>query len=258
MFARAVGVRPPSGRFTTPDLIIRKRMVERMVTKSHKYLGNGLYTVAEAAMYCRVSTSVMTRWLFGIKSGRSVLDPEFGSKERFVSFLDLVQTLAIREIRSQENVPLVKFRQAIQLAKEKFQLNHPFARHHCTYLYNNDLVIRPESDRDQYFEASGKQRGQGMFSFVEMYMKSLDFTPDGLANRFRIFESTHKKPVTITLDPHVRFGEPLLPSGYTAMSIRAAILVEGGVDPVAKVYGIPREEVEAAYLFVDFLNKRAA
>ena len=229
-----------------------------MVAKTHKYLGNGLYTVAEAAMYCRVTTSMMTRWMFGTKSGRSVLDPEFGSKERFVSFLDLIQTLAIREIRSQENVPLIKFRQAMKLAKDKFQLNHPFARHHCTYLYNDELIIRPKHDEDRYFEASGKHRGQGMFPFVEMYMKALDFTPDGLAYRYRIFESTHKKPVTISLDPHVRFGEPLLPSGYTAMSIRDAIKIEGGVERAAKAYGIPKEEVETAYLFVDFLNKRAA
>ena len=52
-----------------------------MVVKSNKYLGNGLYTIAEAALYCRVSTSMMGRWLFGTANGRRVIDPEGFSGE---------------------------------------------------------------------------------------------------------------------------------------------------------------------------------
>lgn len=230
-----------------------------MAAKANKYLGNGLYTVAEAALYCRVSTSMMTRWLFGSKAGRSVLDPEFGKKERFVSFLDLVQTLAIREIKIQEKVPLVKFRQAIKLAKDKLNIDHPFARHHCTYLYNDELVIRTDDEKDKFVEASGKHCGQPLLAFVEMYLKSLEFNPDGLAYKYKIFTSKHKKPVTITMDPHVRFGEPLLPSGYTAMTIWEAIRSEGGIERAAKVYGIPEDEADTAYQFVvEHLGKRAA
>src|SRR5436305_15157494 len=103
------------------------------LTTEH-YLGNGLYSVAEAALYARVSRAMMTRWLFGGKSGQSVLQPQFGSDNRAVSFLDFIQTLAIREIRFQHKVPLSKFREAIKVAKDKHDLDYPFARKHCTYL----------------------------------------------------------------------------------------------------------------------------
>lgn len=85
-----------------------------MVAKLRNTLGNGLFTVAEAALYARVSPQMMARWLFGNRKGQSVLHPQFRAESRFVSFLDLVQTLAIREIRIQRKVPLPKFRQAIR------------------------------------------------------------------------------------------------------------------------------------------------
>ncbi len=228
-----------------------------MKTKTHKHLGSGLYTIAEAAMYCRVSTSMLSRWLFGTESGRPVIDAQFGSKERFVSFLDLVQTLAIREIREQEQIQLIKFRQAIKFAKDTYGLDHIFARKHLTYRYDDELVIKPDPETKEYVDASGKHRGQGRFEFVELYLQDLGYNREGLAEQYRIFESKHDKPVIITLNPHVRFGEPLLPSGYTALSIRKAIKVEGGIEKTATAYGISTDEVETAYRFGDFLSKSA-
>jgi hypothetical protein len=60
-----------------------------------KFIGSGLYTIAEAALYARVKESLLRRWIFG-DGRRAVFDPQFGSHEKLVSFLDLVQTLAIR------------------------------------------------------------------------------------------------------------------------------------------------------------------
>jgi len=198
--------------------------------------------------------------LFGTTASQSVIDPQFAPQngERRVSFLDLIQTLAIREIRLQEEVPLPKFRQAIQFAKERFNLDYPFARQHCTYLLGKELVIRPPGTEDEFIEASGKHRGQRLFAFVEMYLRDLTFGVSGLAEEYRIFESHHPEPIAIRMNPQRRFGEPLLPSGYTPLAIWESIKVEGGIDRTAKVYGIPTEEVETAYKFVvDHLGKTA-
>ncbi|MBP3954007.1 hypothetical protein J8F10_01675 [Gemmata sp. G18] len=231
-----------------------------MVTTAKKFIGNGLYTVAEAALYARVSPSLMSRWLFGSVSSQSVIEPQFApsDSERLVTFLDLVQTLAIREIRLQRKVPLPKFRQAIKVAKEHLGLDYPFARQHCTYLLGDELVIRPPGTVDEFIEVSGKHKGQRLIEFVEMYLEDLSFDPNGLVNAYRIFSSHHLHPIPVKMDPQKRFGEPLLPSGYTAMAIWEAIKTEGGIDRTAKVYGISKEEVETAYQFVDHLGKSAA
>jgi hypothetical protein len=225
-----------------------------MVTALQKYLGNGLYTIPEAALYARVSTQLMTRWLMGSAVGESVLVPQFGTSDKLVTFLDFVQTLAIREIRIVHKIPLPKIRNAIRLAEEQFKLDYPFARKHCAYLLDEELVIRPPPGKE-LFEVAGRQ-GQKLFRFVESYLENLSFSDSGLANLYSIYKSADVK---IVMNPKVRFGEPTLPSGYSAATIWEAIEAEGGVQEAAKVYGIPREEAEAAYkFFVDYLGKTAA
>src|SRR5258708_7394859 len=128
-------------------------------------LGSGIYTLHEAALYARVSAQMMSRWMFGTKSRHSVITPQFKTEDRLVSFFDLVQTLAIREIRIQNpQIALPKFRQAIEIA-EKIGMTYPFARQHCTYLWDETLVIKLPDET--LIEASGKHRGQPLFPFVE-------------------------------------------------------------------------------------------
>ena len=240
------------------ELAFRPQIVngKEMAVRLQKFLGNGIYTIPEAALYARVSPAMMNRWLFGTEKGRSVIEPQFGKQDKIVSFLDLIQTLAIREIRLQRQVPLLKFRQAIRTAKDRLGLTHPFARQHCTYLMGEDLIIRPPGNDDEFVEASGKHQGQRLFPFVEMYLENLTFSNDGLANKYQIYTSNG---VAILMSPDHRFGEPLLPSGYTAMAIWESIIAEGSIERAAKVYGIPKEEAEASYKFVnDHLGKSVA
>lgn len=218
-------------------------------------LGAGLYSIGEAANYAKVPPRMIARWLFGSGNGKAVVKPEFGAADRRISFLDFVQTVAIREIRLQQpRVPLAKIRQAIEYARSRHGIDFPFARQNCTFLNGDELVIAPNDG--EYVEASGRRRGQRLFRFVELYLKNLSFDPDGLANLYTIFRSGD---VAIRMDPAVRFGEPLLPSGYTALAIWESILAEGGIEQAAKANGIPRKEADAAYKFyVDHLGKAAA
>jgi hypothetical protein len=236
---------------------VKKNRSRPMVaTKIKPFLGHGVYTISEAALYARVPPQLMSRWLFGSASGESVIHPQIKTEEKLVTFLDWVQTLAIREIRIQKKIPLYKFRQAIKTAKDYYRLSYPFARNHCTYLWNGDLVIKKPDDKE-FLEASGKHRGQILFSFVESYLEKLDYSNDGLAALYRIYKSQHD--VEITMNPQIHFGEPMLPSGYSAMSIWESIKAEGGIEQARKAYGISKEEVEASYGFVvDHLGKSAA
>jgi hypothetical protein len=218
-----------------------------------KYLGSGLYTVREAALYARVRESLMRRWLFGTKDRRAVIDPQFGPDDRLVSFLDLVQTLAIREIRLMHNIPVHKFRQAIRWVKKNLGVDYPFARRHFTYLFDDQLVV--ELKRGQYVEVTGRSPGQGLLEFVELYLTDLSFDKSGLARKYQIFKS---EDVPVVMDPDVRFGEPMLPSGYSAKCIWDAIKAEGSIDNAARAYGIPREEVRVAYRLFDHLGAATA
>ncbi len=229
-----------------------------MIAKLQKKLGTGIYTISEAALFARVSPPLLARWLFGNKRGESVVVPQYDPHEKLVGFLDLVQTLAIREIRLQKKIGLQKIKQAVKFAKDHLGMSYPFAMRHVTFLLGDTLVIKRSSDdMDEFIEASGAHRGQKLFNFVEFYLKDLSFDVNGLASRYQIFKSADN--VEITMDPRFRFGEPLLPSRYSAMTIWESVLVEGGIEPASKAYGIPKEEVEAAYKFVvNYLGRTAA
>ena len=224
-----------------------------MTTTMKSMLGSGIYTVREAALYARVQPQLISRWLFGNQKGQAIIDAQYKSDERLVSFLDLVQTLAIREIRLQKRVPLTKIKQAIKTAKQ-FGVVYPFARHHTTFLWAGDTVVLKVEEK--LIEASGKHKGQPLFTFVESYLEQLGFDADGLANAYKIFQSDG---IEITMKPKIRFGEPLLPSGYSAKAIWDAIKAEGGIAEAADAYRIPQNEVMAAYkFFVDHIGKKAA
>jgi hypothetical protein len=226
----------------------------QMTTNLKKMLGSGIFSISEAALYARVSPQLLSRWMFGTNSGDIVFPPQFQTNDKLLSFLDLVQAVAIREIRVQKKIPLVKFRQAIKTAKMMYKLDRPFAKKHVTYWTGGEIVIRP-SDA-VFVEASGKHAGQPQFQFVEYYLEKLEFDSSGMANLYRIFSH---EGVDIKMNPKIRFGEPMLPSGYSAGAVWDAIDIEGGLDGARKACGIPLKEVQTAYRFyVDFLGKLAA
>ena len=195
----------------------------------------------------------MSRWIFGNKKHRSVIDPQFRTDEKLVSCLDLVQTLAIKEIRLQRRIPLLKVRQAIKTAREVYQMSYPFARKHVTFLLGDELVIHP--CEGSYVEASGQHAGQPLLSFVEEYVEDLTFDSSGLASKYKIFALNG---VDIQMSPKFHFGEPLLPSNYSARSIWESVKAEGSIERTAQVYGIPITEVQAAYrFFLDIQGKAA-
>lgn len=217
-------------------------------------LGHGLYSVREAALYARVTPQMVNRWLRGNKSGEAVLDAEYDQKDS-VSFLDFIQLLAIRDIRQERYIPLNKFRQAIKTAQDN-GFDHPFARKHCVYLLNHSFVITPpDKEPEEYLLASGKNRGQRLSLFMADYLEDLVYDTDGIVAKYRVFSAGRVK---IEMDPKVRFGEPLLPSKYSAPAVWDAIHSEGSVEAASKCLGISVTEVRAGAEFYQHLVAKKA
>ena len=227
-----------------------------MVAVNH-HLGVGLYTPGEAALYSRLAVTTMMRWLRGENGGHAVLRPEAGADaERSVTFLDFVQLLAIHDIRTQHRLPLQKIREAVRRAEDEYQLNHPLARRHVTFLLGDEIVILPEGSED-LVQVTGRQKHQMvMRRIVEVYLKDLTFGEDGLAVAYKAFRWLD---VQIEMDPKRRFGEPLVKScGYTAQALWEAAKAEGSIEAAAEAYGVQPIEVEAAFRYFNLLEGKAA
>lgn len=227
-----------------------------MVAISENLIGLGLYTTAEAATYSRVSTGLLSRWLFGNKQGERVITPQLPDpQEKLVTFLDFVQALAIRVVRLEYRIPLPTIREAVDRASARYNLDYIFAREHTTYLYGKEIFICLPGEED-LTQVTGKLADQrAMKKIVELYLKDLGFGSDGLANKYCAFRW---KDLQITMDPKQRFGEPLLPCGHTARTMWEASKAEGGIEAAAKVYGVLVDEVELAYRYFDHLEGKPA
>jgi uncharacterized protein (DUF433 family) len=236
-----------------------------MISKADNLIGIGLYTAEEAALYARVNKRTMNRWVFGDAAGDSVIDAELGrTEEKIVTFLDFVQTMAIRQVRLREKqFPLQKIRKACELAKKKYGLRYPLAaRDHRIYLFGPEnlklceMLIsmgKDEFGRAEYLQISGKKTGNRILTEIaEPFMKGLQFGQSPFAESFRAWE---QNDLTIVMDPHQRFGEPFLPScGYTALALWEAHISEGSVELAAKAYGVTEEEVMLACSYYDHLK----
>ena len=231
-----------------------------MVTTSLNLLGKGLYTAREAGFYARIKTQTMKRWVFGNRQGLPVVHAESSEElegEPVVTFLDFVQALAIRAITTAprgQGISLQKIREAVNTARDLYGVEYPFAKNHNTYLFGSRIVI--ELTEGEYRSLTGPRKDQRFFRpVVELYKKRLSFDKDGYASEYCAWESGDLK---ITMNPKVRFGEPLMPSGYTATTLWEGVAAEGSIEDAKRVYDVSTEEIELAYAYFDHLRGATA
>ncbi|WP_435007590.1 hypothetical protein P12x_004855 [Tundrisphaera lichenicola] len=226
-------------------------------------LGIGIYTPAEAAFYSKVEPKALVRWVFGNSAGKPVIERQLqDSEEKTVTFLDLVQVLAVREVRTRYLVPLQRIREGVELATTHYGLDYPLARKHDILLFGDSetpghqqLVIRLNGDDalPEYIQLTGKNKGNRMLGkVVEPFLKNITFDEDSqLASQYRPMTSG---AAVVLLDPTRRFGEPIIePGGYTAEALWLATNVEGSFEDAASACGVSVEEVELANRYFDTL-----
>ncbi len=228
-----------------------------MIVPATEFLGQGLYTLPEAAFLARVRTRLFSRWLFGDGKGNSVIAPQYKDPdEKLISFLNFVEALTIRSIRVfHPRVPLQRIREAYDEAQARYGVTHPFARKHTTFLLGESKTIVIRLKDDDYRELAGPSRGSRMITqVVETHLHELTFSGE-LAVEYCAWPPQGQPDATrIVMNPKRAFGEPVLTSsGYTAQTLWEASETEGGTDAAARSFGIDRQEVELACQYYDHL-----
>jgi uncharacterized protein (DUF433 family) len=224
-----------------------------MVATAESLLGIGLYTVDQAALYAGVPSQTMGRWIYGNARGQAVFTPQLGAatSEKFVTFLDFVQAIHIRQIRADFKIPLTKIRQAIDVAQTAYDVQYPFAMRHTTYIFGSEVIIKLNDE--EFAQLSGEHRRHRLISqVVKLHMKDLTFDDNGLA---KCYQAWKYGPINVEMNPAFRFGEPLIPScGYSAHTLWEAAKAEGGFEAAAAAYGVTADEVEVGYRFYNQLQ----
>jgi uncharacterized protein (DUF433 family) len=224
-----------------------------MIATTQKVIGKGIYSPAEAALYARVRTPLLTRWVFGTNDGDSVFPSEFDPEDKTISFRDLVQTLAVRAIRFDETkVPLSRIRDAVKMAQQVYGLDFPLSRKHVILVNPHTRHLYIELPDKRLVQASGDhKKNTVMRPIVESFLMNVDFGEDGLACRYRPMRDGER---SIVLDPERRFGEPIVePCGYSAWTLYDSFVAEGSLSKAAAAYQVDEEDVRLAVSYLDSL-----
>ena len=220
-------------------------------------VGSGAYSISEAALYARVSPEKMARWLLGTSHSRpavkSALELE-RNPEHWVTFYDLIQCLAIRDIRNRRKIPLDVIRQTIDTAEQMYGIKYPFARKHVTKLFGDQISLN--IDGYGLVEASGGHRNQfQMMPVIERYLDDLSWDGDGLAEAYT---PLRYDGFSVVIDRRIQFGEPVVrPGRYTARTLYDAYAAEGGMQEAAKAYGVQPGAIDIARRYFDMLSLAA-
>ncbi|MCW5755597.1 MAG: hypothetical protein KIT24_12895 [Phycisphaeraceae bacterium] len=229
-----------------------------MVMSVEDKLGVGLYTAAEAAMYVRARPEAISRWVHGNAKGERVVRPQFDTNsERVITFVDMVQALSVRAVRTQaKSVPLPAIRDAVRKAEDEHGIQYPLARRHLLFYFDKSVFIKLNGS-DSIVGLTSKDIGQHLLRpIVEPYLEEISFDDDGLAETWTPMSSGD---LSIRLDPAVRFGQPIVaPLNILASTLSEAVVTEGSIEAAAEAHGVDRSAVLLAVKYFDSLTGLAA
>jgi uncharacterized protein (DUF433 family) len=210
----------------------------------------GIYTIPEAARYAKMHTKSLRNWFTGSGGRPPIREAEIDSPDfRAITFLDLIEAVAIRSLRTDYGISFQKIREAIRNARERYGIEHPFAHEkHKTVVIGSDLHILLPEDKKNPVQLTGRFIGQkSMKACIEEYMRDLEFDLEGMA---RLYTAFRYKGQEVILTPTVHFGEPAIrENGYTASTLYKAALAEGSLERAAELYEVGLTSVEAAYRY---------
>lgn len=227
---------------TAPQLIKEMTIVETVKQDA------GLYTLAQAALFARMPLNTLNYWHYGTKSRLPLRDSEIAKADgKFLTFLEFVEAVAIRSLRTERNIGLPKIREAIKEAQDKYKIKYPFAQQlHKTVIVGKDIHILLGEDATM-IGLSGKDKAQESFKkFLEPYMENMRFNADKIACEFIAYRYGEGDKI-IKMNPRIGFGEPLVgKTGYSAETLWRAAVAEGSIDKACQYYEVDRESVAAA------------
>ncbi len=219
------------------------------------YLNRGIYSVAEASRYARVSSGRIRRWLKGyrFKSGKKEYAtpplwrgqyPPIGNKLA-LGFLDLIEVKFV-DAFLKAGVSWDMIHKARDIAGKRFPGDsHPF----CTQKFVTDgreifVRLHEESRQPSLLEIGDSQ--QVFTAMLQPVQDGLEFGDAGTLVRWWPRGKENK----VALDPKRSFGQPIVfaegvPTAVLARSVKA----NGSVEEVARWYEISLEAVEKAVEF---------
>lgn len=221
-----------------------------MISLPEDWTSHGVYTPNQAARLLGIQTAMIARWVYGNHASDAAIIPQHPEHNgRLITFLDLVQSMAIRAIRRQKKVSLQKIRKTVLKAQE-CGVPFPFATKHRTFVFADDVVLRLNGG--ELIQVTGKYQNNSLLEpIVYEYLEDIGFDDQGLAHDYKPIRRAHR---SVILSPSVNYGAPsVMPCRYTVSTLLDAVESEGNANNAASACGVHPIDVELAIQYEEKL-----
>jgi hypothetical protein len=205
--------------------------VENQAKQPDKYrwIGRGVYTIAEASRLTGISSGRIRRWMHGytfVRRGEVRTSPPVLSRgiDSFpdsdavtISFRDLIEIMCVSGFLN-AGVRWPRLRKAYEKAAEVLGIDHPFATRR--FLTDGYSVLLKIDDR---FLLDLVSNQFALFEMLRPYLRTdgLDFADEFAA---RWWPMGKRKPVFV--DGRLSFGQPVVTQGVPTLVLYRAYLAE--------------------------------
>lgn len=224
-----------------------------------KWIGLGLYSIAEAHQLTHVPSATIRRWIKGYRYRRtdgfaeapSVWQGDilFDGPRPMLTFLDLPDVRIVDSFRK-HGVRWTIIRETARIACDTFGSNHPFSKRRFRTDGRRIFVDLEQGGRRRLLDVSDKQ-----FVFEEAISRTqydgIEFDNEEAQRWYPLWPNK-----AIVIDPGVAFGRPITSrSGVPADILAAAVNAEDSEAAAARIYRVAPGEIRAA---IEWHNRLAA
>lgn len=199
------------------------------------------FSVELAAYVADVSPEIIKRWMHG-EGGLPVLASQEVLESTNLDFYDVIDIMHVSALRRQ-NISLQKIREAVEVARKTYNVQHPFAHKHQTCIFGNEIFI-DIGDRSIQLTGSLKHQ-QAIKSIIEPFAKKIHHNrASGLAERFVALE---KGKWRVELNATRGMGLPMVVPAYVSVAtLIHAVKTEGSIANAAWTHDVPVDAVKIA------------
>ncbi len=222
----------------------------------------GLYPIQDAAYYVGTSVRTLRYWFYGDTNHAPVRKASIDGEYQFLNFYDLIEAIAIKELRTQGRfaekvVSLQRIRAAIDFVRQTWGIEYPFSKRNKVGSDGYNLHIKLDG-KNHPVQITGKNKKQQSIEFIGLdYINWIDF--DDVTNQARRYihpEMFNDK--RIILNPQKLMGEPFVEDApISAPTLYRAFLAEGSEKAVSRYFNVDMRVVSASIKYCERLKLAA-
>ena len=212
------------------------------------------YPLVEAAHYLKMPAATLRAWTMGqgytVRAERRVTGRVIDlpkPNEPILSFVNLIEAHVLRALRTEHSFSMHAVKGAIKELQKHSSSQHPLA-------YEDLVAGAGELFLEKYGELISLTRsGQialraAMQAFLERIDRGPGFAPIRLYPFIRSLE--YEGPRTVTVDPRVAFGRPVITgTRIPTAEVRSRIDAGESLEEVAKDFGQEKSKIEDAIIY---------